>query len=147
MSGHVAVIDTSIFVGAKSPEEPEHEDCERVLELAHQGRFRSIVSTVTVAEVCTGYRLAKDDGGRASFLDYLRSAETFETVPLGIELADEAARLRSETSLKLPDAIILASGLDRSADLLVTHDREFQRARKCLTVLSAREFLRKIESV
>ena len=145
MSGPTAVVDTSIFVGAKNPEEPEHQDCERVLELAHQGRFHALVSAVTVAEVCAGYYLEKDDPGRAVFLDYLSSAGVFEIVPLDTLLADRAARVRSETSLKLPDAIILASGLERGASFVVTHDSAFAKASGLLTALSARECLRKLE--
>ena len=146
MSGPTAVIDTSVFAGAKNPEEPRHQECQQLLELAHQHRFRAVVSAITVAEVCTGYHVEKDDLGRGIFLDYLRSADVFDIVPIDLALADSAARVRARTSLKLPDALILAAGLARSAKFVITHDDDLSKAGALLPSLSAGEFLRRLGS-
>ncbi len=69
MSGPLAVIDSSVFIGAKSPSELEHADCGRILDLAHHRRIQRLVSTVTVAEVCAGYSTEGDSEGREAFLD------------------------------------------------------------------------------
>ena len=144
MSGPVAVLDTSVFVSAKVPDEPEHSASAQLLELAHLRRFRAIVSTVTVSELSAGYHRVRDDLGRRAFLDYVRSAGTIEAVSVDVDVADEAARIRSETALRLPDALIVATGIRSGAECIVTHHRGFARAKGRIRICSAREYLRRL---
>lgn len=141
MSGPTVVLDTCIFVGAKNPDEAEHESCSQLLELAHAGRFRPLVSAISVAEVCTGYRIEKDDRGRQVFLDYVRSAGVFELRPVEIAVADAASRVRSDTGLRLPDAIVVATGVLEPADFVATHDGAFDKATESLHPITARELV------
>lgn len=48
-------------------------------------------------------------------------------VPVSAAVADEAARIRRETSLKLPDALIAATALLQSATLVTANGRDFRR--------------------
>lgn len=50
-------------------------------------------------------------------------------VPLDVDIAEQAARMRASLRLKLPDAIQAASALAINAAALVTHDRDFSRLR------------------
>lgn len=144
MSGPIVVFDTCILVGAKNPDEAEHDSCSQLLELAHAGRVRPLLSAISVAEVCTGYRMEDDDRGRHVFLDYVRSADVFDLHPVDLRVADEAARVRSEYGLRLPDAIIVATGVLESADFVATHDEVFDRARDSIPPISARELVRRL---
>ncbi len=145
MSGPVAVLDTSVFVSAKAPEEPEHGASTRLLELAHLRRFRAVVSTVTVSELCAGYYRFGDDLGRRAFLDYVRSAGTIQAVSVSVDVADAAAKVRSEDALRLPDALIVATGICSGAECIVTHDKGFARVKGRIRVNSAREYVRRLD--
>lgn len=138
MSGLLAVIDSSVFLGAKNPDEPEHRDCLRVLQLVDQKRITGLVSAITVAEVAAGYYLENDPRGRKEFLSYLRASQRVIVVPVDLEVAELAARLRSEVPLRLPDALIVATALHRGAECVVTHDREFTKAAHIVPVSSAK---------
>jgi predicted nucleic acid-binding protein len=138
MSGPLVVIDTSVFIGAKNPDEPEHDDCGRALNLVHRRRIRGLISTITLAEVLVGYYTEDDSDGRLGFLDYIRTPNRIQVVPVDLEVSEVAARVRSETSLRLPDAIIVASALVQGAQCIVTHDREFEKARHLVTTSSAK---------
>ncbi len=145
MSGPLVVIDSSVFVGAKNSDEREHADCVRILELAHRRRIQGLVSTISVAEVCAGYYVEGDSDGREGFLDYLRGSNRLSVVPVDLAIADVAASLRARTSLRLPDALIVASALVRRAECVVTHDREFAKARTLVAPASAKELADRME--
>lgn len=144
MSGPTVVVDTCILVGAKNPREAEHADCARLLELAHQHRFRPVLSAITVAEVCTGYRLEGDERGKQVFLDYVRSADVFELRPVDLEVADAASRVRAERGLRLPDAIVVATGVLASAEFVATHDSALEKSARTLATISARALVGKL---
>lgn len=88
------------------------------------GRFRFAVSTISLAEVLTGPLQAGDD---ALARRYRAVLESWQVIPLDADIAENAARLRISTRLRLPDAVQLASALAVNAAALVTHDRDFSR--------------------
>ena len=90
------------------------------------GRLRFAVTTITVTEVLTGPLLARDD---ALARRYRAILESWKTVPLDIDIAENAARLRASLRLKLADAVQAASALAINAAALVTYDRDFSRVR------------------
>lgn len=96
------------------------------------GQFRFAVTTITVAEVLTGPLRAGDE---ALARRYRAILESWEVVPLDLDIAESAARLRATLRLKLADAAQAASALAINAAALVTHDRDFSRVRS-LRVIS-----------
>jgi predicted nucleic acid-binding protein len=61
-----------------------------------------------------------------------------------VEIADTAAKIRAETSLGLPDAIIVATGLAKDAQYIASYDQEIKKASQYMQILSPKEILRKI---
>jgi predicted nucleic acid-binding protein len=145
MSGPIAVVDTSIVVGSLSPREPTHDSCNHALRLAHRGKFHPVLSAITVAEVCVGYFQADDELGRTEFLDHVRGGGTYEVCQLDLDLAVATARVRAETGLRLPDAAIVASGIQTGATLVVTHDVKFEKARSLIEPVTAAELIRRLK--
>ncbi|MBN9488736.1 MAG: PIN domain-containing protein [Alphaproteobacteria bacterium] len=58
---------------------------------------------------------------------YRSILESWQVIPLDIDIAESAARLRTSLRLKLADAVQAASALAINAAALVTHDRDFSR--------------------
>jgi len=96
------------------------------------GGLRLAVATTTIAEVLAGPIGA---GEEVLASRYRRVLESWEVVPLTVEIAEAAARYRARLRLKLPDAIQVASAIAVNAEALVTHDRDFSRV-KALPVIS-----------
>ena len=96
------------------------------------GEIAFAVTTIAMAEV-----LAGPLGARQEVLarGYRNAMESWQVVPLTVDIAESAARLRGNLKLKLADAVQVASALAISADALVTHDRDFS-AVKALRVLA-----------
>jgi predicted nucleic acid-binding protein len=96
------------------------------------GWLRFAVTTITIAEVLTGPLRASDD---ALARRYRAILESWQPIPLDLDIAESAARLRASLRLKLADAVQMASALAINAAALVTHDRDFSRVR-ALRVIS-----------
>jgi predicted nucleic acid-binding protein len=94
---------------------------------AHEaGSVRFVVTTITVAEVPVGPVRAADEALAERYRAILAS---WQPVPLDLDIAERAARLRSSLGLRLADADQAASALAINAAALVTHDRDFSRLR------------------
>lgn len=90
------------------------------------GRLRFAVTTMSIAEVLTGPLQASDE---LRARRYRAVFESWQVVPLDLDIAEGAARLRASLRLKLADAVQAASALAINAAALVTHDRDFSRLR------------------
>lgn len=90
------------------------------------GRLRFAVTTITIAEVLTGPLRASDD---ALARRYRTILESWQPIPLDLDIAESAARLRASLRLSLADAVQVASALAINATALVTRDRDFSRVR------------------
>jgi len=138
------VLDTNIFLNVKNREERYYESSKWVLDAADDGRIHAVVSVVSIAELCAGYYSAGDERGRQEMIMHLSSSQGFSIVELSVKLADAAGKIRAETGLRLPDAIIVASGLERGATFIVTHDGEFEKGKRFLEAVTSQELVRKL---
>ena len=66
-------------------------------------------------------RTAREDLAR-SIITFFRTFANVEVVPVDLAVANIAATLRARESMKVADALIAASGLDRSASFAVSDD-------------------------
>jgi len=88
------------------------------------GELLFAVTTISIAEVMAGPLGAGDE---VLARRYRAVLESWQVVPLDADIAEDAARLRAATGLKLADAVQAASALRINAAALVTHDRDFSR--------------------
>jgi predicted nucleic acid-binding protein len=139
-----AVLDTNILLNAKNANEQHSEHSLQILDAVEDGSINAILSIITIAELCTGYYLQGDKKGKAELLTHLISTKGFVIVDLDLEIADAAARIRADTGLRLSDAIIIATGLAKDAQYLVTHDKEL-KANRHLETMSSKELLGRLE--
>ena len=82
------------------------------------------VSVITRLEFLAFAGLSDED--RALFTTFCERVETVWLDRGAVDLIDEAVRIRRESGLKLPDAIVAATALVRDA-ALVTADDDFRK--------------------
>jgi predicted nucleic acid-binding protein len=82
------------------------------------------VTTITVAEVLAGPLRA---GNEELASRYRAALASWQVIPLDLEIAERAARLRASVGLRLADAVQAASAIAINAHALVTHNRDFAR--------------------
>jgi len=79
-------------------------------------------------------------------LAQLTKDSNYRLVSLDPRVADEAGRIRVATSLRFPDAILVALSLIEGAQIIVAYDIEFSKVRRLTHVLTAKHTLRRFES-
>ena len=120
----LALLDSSALVAFLDRSDSLHAAARAAIaESARAGRLLS--STVVYAELLTGALRGHHDP------QLVRAAVRelgIEFVAVDLEVADQAARLRARLDwLRLPDAIIVATGQQRVVTTVVTGDRSWQR--------------------
>jgi predicted nucleic acid-binding protein len=98
------------------------------------GRISALVTPVTLAEVVSGPLRARKEALAQRYRSALTTSPGWSFRPLDADIAMLAARLRLRHSLKLPDAIQLATAIHEGCHALVSHDRDFGRVREVLVL-------------
>jgi len=125
-------MDTNILIYFLEGIEPEASKAEKILKGFTKNEDEGIVSTITVAEVLTGFYL-EGDLTRVNKMKNIFDDLTFSSlkiVPVTFRIADMAANLRAKRGGKLPDAIIVATALDQAANVVYSEDKDLLRFSK-----------------
>jgi predicted nucleic acid-binding protein len=125
----VALLDTSIVIGALNRDDALHGAVSRAVR-AERDRSALAISALTYAEILVGPLRA---GGRAVEVVERFSAQV-RIVDLTPDIARLAAELRAARGLKLPDAVIVATGLRIGADVIVTADARWKGIEKVTVI-------------
>jgi predicted nucleic acid-binding protein len=125
----VLVLDTAPIIYWLEGHPRLAERFEAVFEAAASGAARTVISTVTLAEVLGGPLRAGNELLAAQYREALTRSAGWSVIPLDVEIAVEAARIRAAYRLRLPDAIQVATAIRSGATALVTHDKAFTRVR------------------
>ncbi len=141
--GLKVTLDTNIFLNVKNKEQPFYKYSKKILEAIDRGDLESVVSIVTIAELCVGYYKSNEIKEKDEFIAVLHSNKYYKIVNLDLKIADKSGQIKEKTNLKLPDCIIIASSLMESASILITNDLEFQKAKNLIEVMPSKEFCKK----
>lgn len=139
------IIDTNVFLNVINREEPLFSPSRKLLDLVDAGEVNAVISVITVAELSTGFYVMGDETGRREFLLHVMSSENYKVATVDVGVADAAGRIRAETGLRLPDSIIVSSGLREGADLIVTHDEGFKAAGEYMESATPEEMIHGLE--
>jgi predicted nucleic acid-binding protein len=140
--GMKLAVDTNIFLNVKNKEEPFYEFSKAILATIddQDTKYQAIVSIIVITELSIGYYINNEILEKNQFLSGLYSNKKYKILDLNRDLADKSAEIRSKISLKLPDCMILASALIENAEVIITNDSGFDRARELIKVYNSQEF-------
>jgi predicted nucleic acid-binding protein len=117
----LALLDTSIVIAALNHQDTLHLAASRAVR-AERDRHALAISALTYAEILVGPLRA---GARAVEI-VERFAAQVRIVDLSPSIARLAAELRATRGLKLPNAVIVATGLRLEAAVIVTADTRWK---------------------
>jgi predicted nucleic acid-binding protein len=124
----VALLDTSIVIATLNRDDALHEAASRSVR-AEREHSTLAISALTYAELLVGPMRA---GGRA--LEVVEGfAAQVRIIDLSPEIARRAAEERVARGLKLPDAVIVATGL-LHADVILTADARWKGVERVTVV-------------
>ena len=112
------------------------------------GRNPGLLSTLTAAELLVRPFRA-GDAAMATVEGFLRFFASLRLADVTYPIAREAARIRAEIGMSMPDAIVIATAMEGGANLVVTNDRRWPAAfvgpSGALPVLQLGRFVRPVE--
>jgi len=122
-------LDTNVIIYFLEGVEPQASKVEKILDTIVRGKDEGLFSTITIAEVLTGFYIARDisKADKAKKLLKDLTLNSFKIVPVTFEIADLAANLRAKRGGRLPDALIVATALNQKANCIYTQDKDIQR--------------------
>lgn len=126
--GERLALDTSSLICYLNDWEEASPAAHAIIDgLVATGRCDAVIATATVAELLVqpirlGRRVVD---GVVGFLD---SIEELQIRNADFLVAAEAARIRAETGIPLPDALVIATAVLTSSQVLVTDDRRMAAA-------------------
>ena len=120
---------TSIVIGALNRDDALHAAASEAVR-SERDRRTLAISALTYAEILVGPLRV---GGRAVEV-VERFAAQVRIVDLSPEIARLAAEMRAARGLKLPDAVVVATGLRLGADVIVTADARWKGIEKVMVV-------------
>jgi predicted nucleic acid-binding protein len=120
------LIDSSVWIYHFEQHAQFARAAGRVIQLVEEGRFRGVVSELTLLELTVRpLQLARQDIADEYEL-LLSHFPNVELEPVTREILLDAATLRAKYRLRTPDAIVLATGIRSSATVAVTNDRAWK---------------------
>ncbi|MBD3255794.1 MAG: PIN domain-containing protein [Candidatus Lokiarchaeota archaeon] len=133
-------LDTNVFLAVKN-KEPEYEYSKKIIDSIEDKQLEGVMSTIVLAEVLVGFFQNKESDKANRFAN--KALLNYEMIDVTLETAQKAAKIRAETNIKLPDAIISASSIVAEVDYLISQD---QKILKKINVkkISPKDFVEKI---
>ncbi len=121
-------LDAGVVIGLLDADDAHHESANAALVRVMRTSDRVAMAASSFAECLVG---PQRRGPRAvAVVEDLVERLPIEIVDLDREIARTAASLRAQhTQLRLPDALVIATAIEKSADELLTTDRKWPTAR------------------
>lgn len=120
------VIDTSVLVAHITGDESVSSIATSILDdLVATQRNQAVISSLSVGEAL----VRPHRGGRAREIGLgVLDMPGLTVRSVDFLVAAEAARIRSESALRMPDAVVIATGVMTGSQILVTNDRRLAAA-------------------
>ncbi len=126
LTGQQIYLDANIFIYALEG----HARFARVLtdlfQAVDRGEIRIATSELTLAEVLVKPFMDGNAERQAAYQRALRNAPSRSIVPIDRAVLVEAARLRATTSLRLPDAIHVATARRSGCSTFISNDQHLR---------------------
>lgn len=131
-------LDSNVFIAIHNQEQNQLA-AEKIIEAIERHQHEGIISMSVMTELMVGYYQIGEIQEMHTFL--AKSKLLFNLVPVSLEISQEAAELRAFYSIKLPDALILATAKLLNADILISNDIEMKK-KSYLKILTIEDFVK-----
>jgi predicted nucleic acid-binding protein len=120
-------LDAGVLIGFLDADDAHHRTAREVISEALGGADRLAMAASALAECLVGPARRGENAIR--LIHDLVQRLPVEIIPLDVDIATAAARLRARhRSLRLPDALVIATAAEHGADRLITTDRQWPTA-------------------
>ncbi|HEX5778551.1 MAG TPA: type II toxin-antitoxin system VapC family toxin [Xanthobacteraceae bacterium] len=143
VKGDRIYLDANVFISAYESRGPRSDSAWTILEAVEKEEFSAVSSELTLAEILVGPIRDGDDKLASRYHEMFQSGEHFLVAPVERDVLIEAAALRGIVgSLRLPDAIHVATARLQECKFVVSDDRRLPTAPGLVLVRLDRDALR-----
>lgn len=136
----LVLLDTMVWIYLLGARPRFAELAATALNVVEQGEVAGVVSSVTLAELLTAPAQAGDKRAMQDYELYVTHFPNLTIVPCDVAVARLAAQVRGRTGLRLPDAIVLATGQYAAAGAVVSNDKRWRGKTGNMTLLLLEDF-------
>lgn len=113
-----------------------------LFDLIEQDRLKLTLSVITEAELLVKPYRENNSAAIEAVNFFLEEFPNLEIIEVNRKISRQAAQIRAESGLRLPDAIILSTAINNNCDLLIGNDKEFmQKAGSYLSAMSLGDYI------
>lgn len=121
--GNLVYLDANVVVYAVEGYPAFRERICALLDAMDRRALCAVTSELTLAEVLVKPMIDKNASIERAYRTFLEASDALRLVPVSQAILIEAAKVRAETGLKLPDAIHLATATGAGCTSLLTNDK------------------------
>jgi len=128
----LSVVDASVVIALRDREDAHHAGAMKAVGLARDAGYLVLPASALAESLVPPFGAGVEVAEALS-----RLLAVFRVQPLSVEIAVAAARLRATNpSIRLPDALVLATGAHLDADQVLTCDRRWRRIDPRVTLVA-----------
>jgi len=116
------MLDTNTIIYFLDGIQPFNHLLITLFELIEQGRLQATLSVISEAELLVKPYREKNTAALKAVELFLGEFPNLKVIPVTREISRQAAIIRAESDIRLPDSIILATAINNKCDLLVGND-------------------------
>jgi len=130
-------LDSNVLIYFLEDIEPYASKVEDLFNSFMKREEIGIISTISIAEILTGFYASRDEGRSLNAKKFLEDLthDGFEVAQLTFEIADLAAQLKAKRGGKLPDALIVATAIKEGAQAIYSQDEDLMRFNRDINVI------------
>lgn len=123
----IVYLDTNIWIYTLENYAAYSQDLTALFQAIDNGTLKAITSELTLAEILVAPIQREDVAQQEICKQFIRNTETLSVLPISQDILIEAAKVRARTSIKLPDAIHLATAIGAGCTAFLTNDRQLKK--------------------
>ena len=116
------LLDTNIFIYhfLENPSFVKYTDF--LFKNLEKGKFTAIASIISIIEIFTGLKIAGDAALIKEYRDILFNFPNLKIVDTNHDLVDKTSDISSQFKIRIPDSIIIATGIHYGCNYFITND-------------------------
>ena len=126
ITGPYVYLDTNLFIYALVAFPDYLADVSALFHAIDQGHFQAVTSELTLAETLVKPVMDSDSARQAEYQRAIQTSRSLQVVSVNRRVLTEAAVIRAQTGLRLPDAIHAATSVLAACETFLTNDPHFR---------------------